>query len=707
MTISPSQLAAENSPAIYPAAFRTSFLNAPPHQAQHVPVNWTTGQGLDVPGDIVVQVGGISFSLHRFPLTSRCGLLKMLVVEERSEARVELDGVPGGAEGFELAAKFCYGACVEISKHNVALLRCVAEFLDMSEEHGENNLVSQTESYLERLPTKTFKDIVATLQSCETLLPLAEDLKIVNRCINWAAAKAVLARDAERDCHTSLLALHDLQHNTSPHLEWWVEDLSALCMRFFQQVLAAMREKGLSPEGVGGALVFYAQKFLVGMQIKKNSVLWDSSVQASKSKGFDASTAMKREQRILVETLVSLLPKEKGVASINFLIGLLRTACMLETTLACRLDLEKRIGVQLHKATLDDLLIPSPGKYDGETLFDVDIVHRLVASFVEQQGEDDVEDNLSEAFDDADGLSTAPSRQNPVLKVAKLLDGYLAEIAPDANLSLSKFIALAELIPEYARPVEDGLYRAIDVYLKAHPSLKDVERKKLCRLLDFQKLSQEICTHAAQNERLPVQAVVQVLYFEQLRIRNVMAGAYHLPELTPTGMELANSNYAAQNAASNSSNNANVIHKISNGTLSASLSPKDHYASVRRENRELKLEVARMRMRLSDLEKDHLHMKLDMEKTHFPHHSSSHHNHHHGFFHAFSKSISKLNPFHHHKLGNHHNQHISRPHKSHSQPEPHRRPSSHFDSSTSSSQASSFENPRKDHSTRRKRHSLS
>jgi hypothetical protein len=58
-----------------------------------------------------------------------------------------------------------------------------------------------------------------------------------------------------------------------------------------------------------------------------------------------------------------------------------------------------------------------------------------------------------------------------MMKVAKLVDNYLAEIAPDANLKLTKFIALAEILPEYARVVDDGLYRAIDIYLKVMPTL--------------------------------------------------------------------------------------------------------------------------------------------------------------------------------------------------------------------------------------------
>lgn len=46
---------------------------------------------------------------------------------------------------------------------------------------------------------------------------------------------------------------------------------------------------------------------------------------------------------------------------------------------------------------------------------------------------------------------------------------------------------------------------------QAHPSMTEQERKKLCRVMDCQRLSLEACLHAAQNERLPLRVVVQVI----------------------------------------------------------------------------------------------------------------------------------------------------------------------------------------------------
>lgn len=44
------------------------------------------------------------------------------------------------------------------------------------------------------------------------------------------------------------------------------------------------------------------------------------------------------------------------------------------------------------------------------------------------------------------------------------------------------------------------------------------ERKGLCRLLDSRKLTPEASLHAAQNERLPVRAVIQVIFSEQAKL---------------------------------------------------------------------------------------------------------------------------------------------------------------------------------------------
>lgn len=57
------------------------------------------------------------------------------------------------------------------------------------------------------------------------------------------------------------------------------------------------------------------------------------------------------------------------------------------------------------------------------------------------------------------------------------------------------------------------LYNIIDK--QEHPDLNKADKKRLCRILDCQKLSADVRAHAVKNERLPLRTVVQVLFFEQ------------------------------------------------------------------------------------------------------------------------------------------------------------------------------------------------
>lgn len=164
------------------------------------------------------------------------------------------------------------------------------------------------------------------------------------------------------------------------------------------------------------------------------------------------------EKRIILETVVSLLPRERNAMSVSFLSMLLRAAIYLETTVACRLDLEKRMGLQLGQAVIDDLLIPS-FTFDGDTMFDVDTVQRILMNYLEH------EVNGSRIGYSTDDDYISPPHGD-MERVGRLMESYLAEIASDPNLTIARFISLGELVSEQARVNEDGMYRAIDIYLK-------------------------------------------------------------------------------------------------------------------------------------------------------------------------------------------------------------------------------------------------
>ncbi|KAJ0765402.1 putative NPH3 domain-containing protein [Helianthus annuus] len=176
----------------------------------------------------------------------------------------------------------------------------------------------------------------------------------------------------------------------------------------------------------------------------------------------------------------------------------------------CKKQLEKRISAILEHVTVDDLLVLSY-TFDGERLFDLESVRRIISGFVEKEKSVSV-------FNGGDFRE--PSLTTAMLRVAKTVDAYLGEIATIPELSISKFNGIANLVPKNARKVDDDLYRAIDIYLKAHPNLDEIEREKVCSVMDPLKLSYEARVHASQNKRLPVQIVLHALYFDQLQIRS-------------------------------------------------------------------------------------------------------------------------------------------------------------------------------------------
>ncbi|XP_062089784.1 root phototropism protein 3 [Humulus lupulus] len=280
--------------------------------------------------------------------------------------------------------------------------------------------------------------------------------------------------------------------------ECWFDDACILDMDYFVKTLSGIKAKGVRPDLIGSIITHYASKWLPDLVTNTGTgeSMTDTTGFVTNGNSTESVTVSWMKKRFFVETLVGVLPPEKDAIPCNFLLRLLRTAKMVGVEPSYLAELERRISWQLDQASLKELMIPSFSHTCG-TLLDVDLVYRLVKRFVSL--DEVTKSNGAAAF----------------VKVAKLVDSYLAEAAVDANLSMTEFVALADALPSHARAMDDGLYRAIDTYLKAHPSASKHERKSLCRLIDCRKLSPEASLHAAQNERLPVRAVIQVLFSEQ------------------------------------------------------------------------------------------------------------------------------------------------------------------------------------------------
>ncbi|XP_026666267.2 root phototropism protein 3 isoform X1 [Phoenix dactylifera] len=501
----------------------------------------------DIPSDLLVKVRGASFHLHKYPLLSRSGRMNRIICESSRDSElieVELNDIPGGPESFELAAKFCYGFAVDLTASNISGLRSAAEYLEMTEDLEEGNLIFKTEAFLSYVVLSSWRDSIVVLKSCESLSPWAENIQIVRRCSESIAWKACANPRGIRWAYTGRPTRtcspkwnSGDSKDSSPGKnqpvppDWWFEDVSILRIDHFVRVVTAIKVKGMRFDLIGAAIMHYASKWLPGLAkegARGSDDAWNQgglhlTVAGSANKE-DLSSSQIREQRMVIESLISIIPPQKDSVSCCFLLRMLRLANILKVAPALGTELEKRVGMQLEQATLQDLLIPSYNR--GETSYDVDLVHRLLEHFLVQE-QTEASSPGREPYPEKCGYdaNSRPSVPIAKLRVAKLLDSYLTEVSRDRNLSLTKFQVLAEALPDSARTCDDGLYRAVDSYLKAHPTLTEHERKRLCRVMDCQKLSIDACTHAAQNERLPLRVVVQVLFSEQLKISNAIANA--------------------------------------------------------------------------------------------------------------------------------------------------------------------------------------
>ncbi|CAN0862068.1 BTB/POZ domain-containing protein DOT3 [Linum grandiflorum] len=473
--------------------------------------NWPITSQL--PTDLLVQVQDATFTVHKYPLVSKCGYIAHLELQpsiSNISYEVKLESFPGGSETFEAVLRFCYGLPLDLNPQNIAPLRCASEYLEMSEELEDGNLITKTESFLTFVILSSWKDTITVLKSCEALSPWAENLQIVRRCcdsITWKASRA--------NFNTGDAA-------TSEDDAWWLDDVATLHINHFTRIITAIRAKGTKPEIIGKCIMRYASKWLSGVDEELKELRGygqgkghelQFSVLSGRKKD-DEYIGHKEQQTTIIENLISLLPPQQEAVPCRFLLQMLNMATVYSASPALITQLEKRVGIILDKATVNDLLIPNykttdRGKLlkspDKSTMHDIDTVQRIVEYFLMHE-------------QDQQQIQSIPGKAS----VSKLLDNYLAEIAKDPNVSVTKFQVLAEALPESARACHDGLYRAIDIYLKTHPSLSEHDRKRVCRLMNCERLSVDACMHAAQNDRLPVRTVIQVLFTEQVKLRAAM-----------------------------------------------------------------------------------------------------------------------------------------------------------------------------------------
>ncbi|KAL1320435.1 hypothetical protein AAHE18_14G057300 [Arachis hypogaea] len=408
--------------------------------------------------DLVIKINDITYLLHKAPLLPKCGLLQQLCSDfsDPEPVSLELHDIPGGENAFELCAKFCYGMSINISAHNIVPAFCAAKFLQMNESIEKENL------------------------------------GIIRKCIDSIIEKILTPSPQVKWSYTYTRPGYARKQHHSVPKDWWTEDVSDLGIDLFRCIIMAIRSTYVLPHQlIGEALHVYACKWLPGLTNIRSS--GSSLAQTEESKA--------KNQKIL-ETIVSMIPADKGSVSVGFLLKLLSISSHLGISPTTKTELIKRASIQFEEATVSDLLYHSTSSSD-RNFYDTELVLAVLESFFK--------------FWKSKPPSVVDNRQflKSVRNVGKLIDSYLQVVARDNNMPVSKFVALAEAVPAIGRSEHDDLYQAINIYLKVHPDLGKAEKRRLCRILQCQRLSPEARAHAVKNELLPLRTVVQLVYFEQ------------------------------------------------------------------------------------------------------------------------------------------------------------------------------------------------
>ncbi|KAK4372284.1 hypothetical protein RND71_007668 [Anisodus tanguticus] len=449
--------------------------------------------------DVQLHICGVPFSLNREILAARSAKLAALLKENPEDDLSHLLGdIPTDSQTFELVARFCHGFDINLSPENVIKVLCLAHYLGMSEIHSTNNLIKKACFYFQNNILPSWNKCIKALKSAETILQQAADLSLVDACAESIIAKVLndpgLLGEPIRNVTTTDDDSENDENAYKPNvrrrlfvLDWKSEDLTLLSIALYEPIIRAMVHRKVPLEYVASSLFHYLNKWVF-----------------PGTKGEDEPSIHERNShREIIEAVERVLPQERGLIPCSLLSQILQSAIILDANTDCKSRLEIRIGKQLDQATVKDLLIPAQG-YAKEEQYDTESVKRILKNFY---------GNYSST--DTSGL----------IVVAELVDEFLAEVANDIDLKLNTFLALAELSQAASGGTNrnaDGMYRAIDIYLDKHRYLTDREREEVCRVLECNKMSPEACEHAAQNEKLPVRVMVQILFSVQLKLKDTV-----------------------------------------------------------------------------------------------------------------------------------------------------------------------------------------
>ncbi|XP_015651481.1 BTB/POZ domain-containing protein At5g47800 isoform X1 [Oryza sativa Japonica Group] len=457
----------------------------------------------DVPADLIIHVNNTKYQLHKFPLLLKCGLLQRLCSDDdgvdgvdAAPVPVALHDIPGGEEAFELCAKFCYGISINIGAGNFVAAALAARFLRMTEAVAKGNLVAKLDSFFDSCILQGWKDPIAALTAAWRISGWSES-RIVQPCVDAIVEKILTPPSKVTWSYTYTRPGYAKKAHQSVPKDWWTEDVSELDIDVFRSLLSTVcAARLLPPPLIGEALHVYACKHL------PDPLNHAAAAATANGQSSELETAAAKQRRVL-ETIVTMIPGDAGAVTGRFLLRLLRVASYVGASPSTRAQLVRQAGAQLDEARAVDLLVPMPSSSDPPA-YDVGAAEAVLEHFLalfQRPAPPDERRRMSAAME----------------KVARTFDEYLRAVALHADFPVGKFVDLAECLPDIARNDHDGLYHAIDTYLKEHPELSKADKKRLCRMIDCRKLSPDVRAQAISNDRMPLRTIVQLLFVEQER----------------------------------------------------------------------------------------------------------------------------------------------------------------------------------------------
>ncbi|KAE8700485.1 60S ribosomal protein L8 [Hibiscus syriacus] len=393
-------------------------------------------------------------------------------MDNTGNLKIVFHDFPGGAEGFELIARFCYNnGRAEVTPANIVLLNCAAQYMEMDSDGPRPSLFNQTKKSLDGISFWSWSELLVALKECQDFLSPSKPSLILNKVLDCAIgrlASPIVAspytsssENSSFQCSSDSRSSYSIRNN-SYHVSWWFEDLLFLNIDLIDKVIKKMISQHFDHATIIKFLFCYQRsRFLTATPTEKCRIME------------------------VIINLISLL--DRSFLSCKLLFDIYRVASRLKMSKHYKSILENLIGLQLDQATIDFLLVPSPQK--KLYMYDVNLVLRLTNAF---------QNELSHC--------RSPVRFR---KVASLLDSYLVEVSADYYLNPSKFAALVLLLPASARESHDRLFQAIDIYLQVHGGICEAQKMRICSALDYANLSTDALRHLARNSKFPSRIAIQ------------------------------------------------------------------------------------------------------------------------------------------------------------------------------------------------------